>query len=127
MNKLIKINKESGVSVFLALLILTGILAIALGIVSLVLSEFKTSANLDDSVKAIFAADSGVECKLMEVRSSSSFICNNLTFSNGSDIDFLDAIDNRQCDGDSQQNTKAVKAIGAFNKVKRSLCSEQGV
>lgn len=63
-------NKEGGVSIFLSVVILTGVLAIALGVTSIVSRQIETSENISNSMKAVFAADAAIECKLLEIRKS---------------------------------------------------------
>lgn len=72
------INKQKGVSIFLAIVILTSILAIALGVTSIILPQIKTSGNISDSIKAVFAADTGIECSLYNIRKTPT-VCDGVT------------------------------------------------
>lgn len=61
-----KIN-DSGVSVVLALFVLSAVLAIALSLSNILLSELRLGRSVGNSVPAFFAADSGIE-KILTVR-----------------------------------------------------------
>jgi len=59
--KNINFNKESGIAFIMTLLIMTGLLALALGITSLLVRELKLSQEIANSVVAYSAADTGIE------------------------------------------------------------------
>ena len=54
-------NDERGIAILLSVLILSGMLAIALGTSSLLLREIRFSRESNFYVRAFFAADSGIE------------------------------------------------------------------
>lgn len=64
-----KVLKNKGASILLTLLILTAILAIAFGITGLMWGELKLSQDVPKSLKAYYAAETGIERKLYEIRS----------------------------------------------------------
>ena len=57
-------NFEKGVSLYLALIIMSVLLAIALGISTIILSQMKMITGMGDSVVALYAADTGIEVAL---------------------------------------------------------------
>lgn len=59
--KYIKLNKQSGIAFIMTLLIMTGLLALALGITSLLVRELKLSQEIANSVVAYSVADAGIE------------------------------------------------------------------
>jgi len=59
-------NNQKGIAIYLAVLIMTCILAIALGISAIFVTQFKEIGKMGDSVTAFFAADSGIEKVLWE-------------------------------------------------------------
>jgi hypothetical protein len=59
---------RSGAALVLSVLILWMLLAIALGIAAIFIGELKISGDVDASVTALYAADSGTECFLFENR-----------------------------------------------------------
>lgn len=61
-------NYTKGASIFLAVMILSSLLAIGLGVTAIILPQLKITENIDDSIKAIFAADAGVERCLYNIR-----------------------------------------------------------
>lgn len=65
-----KIIKTKGAALLLTLLILTAILAIAFGVTSLMLGEMKLSQEVPRSLGAYYAAETGIERKLYEIRAS---------------------------------------------------------
>jgi len=61
-------TREKGVSVYLAIMIMMILLAISLGISAIIVSQMKMISGMEDSVTALYAADSGVEKVLYEDR-----------------------------------------------------------
>jgi len=54
-------NLEKGVSLYLALIIMTILLAIGVGISTIIISQMKMIGGMGDSVVAFHAADTGIE------------------------------------------------------------------
>ncbi|MBU1037034.1 pilus assembly PilX N-terminal domain-containing protein [Patescibacteria group bacterium] len=65
---MVRYKKESGAILILALLIMSVVITVSLGASLLVISETKQSRQLDQSVMAYYAAESGVERALYQVR-----------------------------------------------------------
>lgn len=61
-------NKERGITIYLALLTMSTALAIALFVASVHLSELKSSQEVSNSLKAVYVADSAVEFTLYQTR-----------------------------------------------------------
>ncbi len=61
-----KIKNQRGVSIFFAVIILSVLLAIALGISALLVSQIRMLREMSDSVVSLYAADSGIERILYE-------------------------------------------------------------
>ncbi len=84
-----KKTKESGFVALFTVLLVSVILAMAIGIASISLKEIVLSSSASDGSKAFYAADSGVECALYYDRvnagvgnffgSGSNFTCNGNT------------------------------------------------
>ena len=68
-------NHESGVAVTLSILILSAMLAIALGSSAIILREIRFARESNFYVRAFFAADSGIE-KVLTNRDNPSSIAN---------------------------------------------------
>jgi len=56
-----KIQKQKGVSLYLALMIMTILLALALGVSTILVSQIKMIREMGNSVIAFYAADTGIE------------------------------------------------------------------
>lgn len=69
----IRLYKEQGASLLLAILILTAILSIAFGVVGLMMGEIKISREVPRSLRAYYVAEVGIERKLYEIRQSADF------------------------------------------------------
>jgi len=67
-------NKESGISLLLAILILALILGVALGLNTILLQQIRMTREMGNSVIAFYAADTGIEEALM-VRDNPSSSC----------------------------------------------------
>lgn len=59
-------SSQKGISLYLAIMIMTILLAMALGVSTILLSQAKTIREMGDSVIALYAADSGMERELYE-------------------------------------------------------------
>lgn len=60
---------EKGISIILALLVLSAVLAIAFSVSSILLSELRFGRTVGHSVPAFFAADAGIE-KILTLRNT---------------------------------------------------------
>ncbi len=60
-NQNLNFNKEKGIAILLAVLILSFVLTIALGTSVILIRQVKTIREIDSSVIAFYAADSGIE------------------------------------------------------------------
>ena len=54
-------SRESGITIYLAMLVMGGALAVALSVSTLMVGEFKISGDTINSLKAVYAADSNME------------------------------------------------------------------
>ena len=60
-------SSKNGVSLYLALMIMTVLLALALGISAILLGQMKVMRGMENSVIAFYAADTGIERTLYEI------------------------------------------------------------
>lgn len=65
-------KNESGIALLLTLVILSVVVLIAAFIVNVVVTQLKLARDIDYSQSAIYAADSGVEWQLYQIRKSAS-------------------------------------------------------
>jgi hypothetical protein len=59
-------NNQKGVSIYIALILTSIILAVGLGMSLLLIGQLKMTQEIGDSTKAFFAADAGIEMVLGE-------------------------------------------------------------
>jgi hypothetical protein len=57
---------EKGVSIYLIVIIVSTLLAVSLNVASLIIGGAKIISNADDSVKAFYSADTGIEAALYQ-------------------------------------------------------------
>jgi len=62
-----KSQNEKGVALYFALMIMTVLLALALGISAILLGQMKVMKGMENSVLAFYAADTGIEMELYRV------------------------------------------------------------
>lgn len=63
-------GRQRGVAIFLAMIMLTLILSLALGVNTLLISQIKTMRDAGNSVIAFYAAESGIEWALKNIDES---------------------------------------------------------
>lgn len=63
-------ENQKGISVYITVVILAILLAVSLGLSSIIVGGAKIVENLDNSVKAFHAADTGIEKTLYNIRIS---------------------------------------------------------
>ena len=68
-------NLEKGVSIYLVILISTFILAVALGLSTILISRIKVGREIGYSVIAFYAGDTGIERILYDIRKL-NYVCN---------------------------------------------------
>ena len=61
-------NEKKGVALYMSLLILSAVMAISASIASVLIGQFKISGDVQKAMNAVYAADSGIEKALYEVR-----------------------------------------------------------
>jgi len=61
-----KLNTEKGISLYIAIMILAVLLAISLGLSSILVAQLKMISGMENSVTAFFAADTGIERELKD-------------------------------------------------------------
>lgn len=115
-------DTEKGIALLLTVLILSGVLAISVGIATLATLELKPTREIGNSAEALSAAKSALECQLKEERDGvSAFDCPLvtdgsfqpcLTLSSGTECKILITTD---------VSGTVIKASGRFKGVIRSL------
>lgn len=104
---------KGAIAILLTVVILSAILAISLAVAGLMLVELKLSRGVEHSTIAYYAAESGIECELYNLRKA-SLPCSSMT--NGSS--FIKCPD-AECPGVLPANT--IKFLGKYGRTKRSI------
>lgn len=106
-----KINRnQSGIALLLTMIILSATVLTATLIVSIVIIQFKLSSDINNSTIAIYAADSGVEWQLYQIRQAKTVP--QPTMLNGATISTV-------VTGSSPSFT--IKSLGAYKEVMRQF------
>lgn len=66
-------NLQQGITLYLAMLVMSGALATAIFVSTVFVSEFKISKEVADSLKAVYAADTAMEYTLYQARVDTTF------------------------------------------------------
>src|SRR3989344_9662407 len=66
-------SRESGITIYLAMLVMGGALAVALSVSTLMVGEFKISGETINSLKAAYVADSAMEYALYQARPAGTY------------------------------------------------------
>lgn len=103
-------TNQSGIALLLTLIILSVVVSIAAFIVNVVVAQLKLTRDIDYSQLAIYAADSGVEWQLYQIRKGVSV--SPPIMSNGATIDVV-------VTGTAPDFT--IKSLGTYQSVKRQF------
>jgi len=66
-------NSDKGITIYLAMLVMGGALAVALSVSTLMVGEFKISSETINSLKAVYVADSNMEYALYQTRPEGTY------------------------------------------------------
>lgn len=128
MFNLFKTNK--GVVLILTILVLVGILAIAMGVTSLMIGEIRMTREIPRALKAYYAAEIGIERKLYELRKfdDTSIIgsppdCTGggAVCLSGSDVCYSVNVDTTSNPPPNPPPNVYIKSYGCHKRVKRSI------
>ena len=107
-------QKEKGVSILFAVLILSVVLSIALGTSSLIVRQLKVMRGVGSSVVAFYAADCGIEKVLL----TKPPLPISKTLLNGAEYEvFVSASTTEGCDALNY----CIKSIGSYKNTKRAI------
>lgn len=117
----INLKNESGVSLYLTLIVMVTVLGIALGLSAILFSQIRVIRGMGNSVVAFYAADTGIEKVLMDRDDPSSLrelddysetLDNNATYK----INVYPS-DNPDCNASNY----CIKSVGAYNRTERAI------
>lgn len=103
-------NNQKGIALLLTMIIISIVLLIATLISNIVITQLKLAGDINDSTVAIYAADSGVEWQLYQIRYGASIPTP--VMSNGATV-FVTIT------GASPNFT--IKSLGSYHTVKRQF------
>ncbi|MBU2082236.1 pilus assembly PilX N-terminal domain-containing protein [Patescibacteria group bacterium] len=106
------INKEKGIAVLITMMIISIVMLVATLIASVVSVQLKLASDIGDSITAIYAADSGIEYKLYQIRKEGILENMEFSLSNGATVSVtvLRAFPNL-----------TIKSLGSYLLVKRQF------
>ena len=64
----INMSNQKGVSIFLAIMVMSILSAVSLGLISMSISGIKIARGLENSVMSFYAANTGIEHSLYDIR-----------------------------------------------------------
>ena len=108
-----------GIAIIITIIMLTTILAIAVGIASVFLREIRLSSLTDNSIFALMAADAGLERRLYEVRRLGSSAIGEfgpVSLPNGASFEICPS--GAEC---RSQNPTRIISEGTFRDTRRSV------
>jgi hypothetical protein len=118
--KLKNLRREKGVSIYLALMIMTILLAIVFGLSAISLGQIKTIRGMGNSVAAFYAAETGIERALYTSGCDSTCsLFGDLDLGNGniSHYDVSGIAPGADCSGSNY----CLVSIGSFNQTRRAI------
>lgn len=111
-------NSQQGVTLYLAMLMLSAALTTAIFVSTIFIREFKISKEVADSLKAVYVADTAVEYALYQVRASefefTAIDLASLSFESKSVVD-----------ADAESSLMAISNSGEYYRLPPFLCAER--
>jgi len=106
------IDREKGIAILITVMIISIVMLVATLIASVVSVQLKLASDIGDSITAIYAADSGIEYKLYQIRKEGILADTEFSLSNGAivSVTVLEAFPNL-----------TIKSLGSYLLVKRQF------
>ena len=122
-------QSQQGISLYLAFMIMTVLLAIALGISAIAFGQIKTIKSMGDSVIALYAADTGTELVLNNInpKDNCKFDLDPVpdeckgVLDNGATYSVKVYESNPPPSGNCSGQYYCIRAVGIYNKTKRAI------
>lgn len=117
-------NSQKGVSLYMALMIMTILLVIAFGISTILFSELKMLRGMGESVNALYAADTGVEKILWDTSQGIDIIAvcaSPCTGNLGPETTYSVIVIEAGQPGCTGASFYCIKSIGTYKETKRSV------
>lgn len=111
------IKGQKSFSIYLAIMIMTILLALAFGISTILLSQVKMVGEMGDSVIAFYAADTGIEKVLDNREDPSPLNGYSETLANGASYQIFVLSSGPDCPADNF----CIKSVGTYKGVRRAI------
>lgn len=108
-------NNQKGISVYITIIMLSVLLAVSLGLSSIIVGGAKMVDSLDGAVKAFHAADTGIEEALYRIRVDNN--CANFSGTLGAGSSYSVVITYTTCGSGGT----SIKSIGTYNTTNRKI------
>lgn len=109
---------KQGTSLYLAIMIITILLAIALGLSTIFISQSRTIKEIGNSVIAFYAADAGIEKVLIQRADPLSLNGYSETMANGA-VYILSVLSSEE--GSCTADNFCIKSIGIYKETRRAI------
>lgn len=111
MQRVCQKKQERGAALFIAVIVLSILLATGLGVSTILIGQFRVLFGIEESLQAFFAADSGIERALYQKQAVSGTLSSGATY----DVQFLPPGPN--CPGPNY----CLKSSGVFKNAERAV------
>jgi len=111
-------NKESGLSLYLSIIIMSIILSIVFGISSILLVQLLTIKGMENSVVAFYAADTGIEHVLVDRIDPTIHNGYSETLDNGASFDITAVASGV---GGCTATSFCIKSVGTYKNSRRAI------
>lgn len=108
----IELKSNKGVSLYLTIVIMSILLAISFGVGTIFLGQTKIIRGMGDSVIALYAADTGIERALYNIRKESG--TGNVSETWGVNYGYI--VNESSCDGKT-----CISSVGTYKETKRAI------
>jgi len=112
-----KLSKDKGVSLYLTMMIMSVLLALALGVSAILYIQIKVTKGMGDSVPAFYAADTGIERELYEKNDAGTGYTDDLD--NGASYEITVIAPGES--GCPDYANRCIKSVGDYKGTKRAI------
>jgi Tfp pilus assembly protein PilX len=113
-------ENQKGISIYLVVVMMSVLLAIVLGLATLIIGGSKMTRNMSYSVKAFHAADTGIEKALYNIKFTSG-TCDDSSSDGTFATDYNYDVTMSNSGGDCSNSGTLITSVGQYQTVKRSL------
>jgi len=110
-------KNQKGLSLYITIIIMSILLAIVLGISTILVSQMKIVKGIENSVVAFYAAETGIEQVLTARVDPTSFDGYSATLTNNASYEITVFSSGPNCNA----TNFCIKSVGSFREVKRAI------